>query len=626
MKKLFFLLFFISLNAKAFNQSEIQDLVGNIFNNASTQVGKREIVSTYQGIDIKEANLDHSNIEKKTYDSLSSNESGSFITNSYSTRPQVETDEFSNIFANFNNIVANNSSVIEDSYCDPYNDIEYKICYNNYSNNICGVSEYEKVCTSNLNIYCTNYKSGCKNAGLELSSLPTDLEWTYNSSSETLTIGKKSNANYWDGTCLVVDKTIEFNISNLELVDYFSLNRVVFDDYISVSLNDNVIYVGPYNGTKLEVINNRVDDGINNSRSCELSTIWNQYLNIGLTNFLKLGKNILKMRVIVSGSGQGSMDFILRNKCCTNMVDSWVEVCNNEISSTDTCILKSKICNKKDYFFMFEGLELYKVCGEYTQIYQCKNNNDNCYNYYEDCGSMNLINCNLEKTEFIDSNNYLERLTYKCLTPLLEPKDCEKNISCLDGDCYNLSETQDVSSDMVETLTILGSINESIATIDETNLSMLNGEVLKCKKSTSATASFKDCCGDANWGNALTADCHSEEEKLKIKREENLCVFVGKYCVEELLGVCLAKKYSFCCFENIFAKIIGKASLQQGFTSWGSAENTTCSGISIESFKDLDFTQIDFGELYENIESSIDTENIQTQILNNINNIQNGAL
>ena len=76
----------------------------------------------------------------------------------------------------------------------------------------------------------------------------------------------------------------------------FTLNRAIFDDYMSITLNDNLVYVGPHGGTKLEVISRKVglgglkqkvvDYGTGQS-SCELSTIWNQYINKDLTGFLK---------------------------------------------------------------------------------------------------------------------------------------------------------------------------------------------------------------------------------------------------------------------------------------------------------------------------------------------------
>ncbi len=606
----------------------------SIFNNASTEQGKQNIVPTYQGANVPETQINVGNIENETYKSLENNESGQFINNTFNTRPQYDTRQLGNLVDNTNKSIENNESIVNKDYCDPYNDIEYKICYKYSGQNLCPDNTYNKYCKSNLEMQCTSYESGCTTAGLELSSLPPDLEWSYDGGNGTLIIGKKSNANYWNGTCLVVDKTIEFEISNLELVEMFTLNRVVFDDYISVILNDNLIYVGPYGGTKLELITKNsgflkrtlVDYGTGQN-SCELSTIWNQYINKDLTKLLKLGKNTLKMRVIVSGSGQGSMEFILKNRCCKEHVEKWVETCNVGEKS-DKCNLLSKVCTKKDYTVKFEGKYIPKKCAEYEQAYTCKSSQESCFLHDNDCNNYNIANCSLESKEFVNKMKETEKFTYRCLTPRATPRDCDQVIRCLDGSCYENQEIQDNTQDMLDAIAMLSTLNESVKTIDADSLTMLNGENLKCKKSTGAVAGFKDCCGDENWGNSLSG-CNSNEEKLKEKRNNNDCIYVGNYCSEYVdLGfteVCVTKKYSYCCFSNKFSKIIGNATRQQGLQTWGNAENTNCDGILINQLQQLDFSKIDFSELYNDIKSSINKDDIERRAQQSLEGLKNNV-
>jgi conjugal transfer mating pair stabilization protein TraN len=180
---------------------------------------------------------------------------------------------------------------------------------------------------------------------------------------------------------------------------------------------------------------------------------------------------------------------------------------------------------------------------------------------------------------------------------------------------------------MLDTIAMLSTINESAKTIIQEDMTMLNGDNLKCKKSTGIVAGFSDCCGDENWGNSLSG-CSSEEEKLKSKKENSDCIYIGNYCSEEwdigLSKICVAKKYSYCCYGNKFSKIIGNATRQQKLQTWGNAENTNCAGILIEQLQYLDFKKIDFSELYEDIKSSVNQEELEKQIQQSLGRLQNG--
>lgn len=617
-------LLFISYQDIAYS-NDINFNFNSIFEKAKTEEGKKDMVPTYKGTNIPETNINGENIDNEIYKNLENNEAGKLINNSFNTRPQYDTKQLGNIVDNTDNSIKNSENIVNKDYCDPYNDIEYKVCYKYYGDNLCPDNSYNKHCVASLEMKCTKYENGCTTAGLELSSLPSDLIWSYNENSNILTIGKKSNANYWSGYCLVVDKTIEFNISNLELVELFSLNRLVFDDYMSITLNNNLIYVGPDGGTQLIVSGGRVYDGLG-KKSCERSTLWNQYINRDLTNFLKVGKNILKIRVVISGTGQGSAEFVLKNRCCKEHIEKWVENCDKG-DVRDKCRITSKVCTKKDYKVKFDGKYILKKCAEYDEIYKCDTSSETCFLHENDCNKYDISNCSIAEKEFIDEEQETERYIYKCLTPRDTPRDCNQKVKCLDGSCYDNEKTKDNTEEMLNAIAMLSTINESVKTIETKDLTMLNGENLKCKKSTGAVAGFKDCCGDENWGNSLSG-CSQTEEKLKEKKDNKDCIYIGNYCSDYInLGfkkVCSAKKYSYCCFNNKFSKILGNATRQQGLQTWGDAKNTNCNGILIDNLNKLDFSKIDFTELYDDIKSNVNKQDISNKVQQSLNRLQNG--
>jgi len=58
--------------------------------------------------------------------------------------------------------------------------------------------------------------------------------------------------------------------------------------------------------------------------------------------------------------------------------------------------------------------------------------------------------------------------------------------------------------------------------------------------------------------------CEQDEQILGMKRGQNLCVHVGTYCSQKVLGVCVQKKQSHCCFNSRIARLIasnGRAQL-----------------------------------------------------------------
>lgn len=126
----------------------------------------------------------------------------------------------------------------------------------------------------------------------------------------------------------------------------------------------------------------------------------------------------------------------------------------------------------------------------------------------------------------------------------------------------------------------------------------------------------------------LKMSCSFEENKLKEKKDNSSCIFVGSYCSEEInIGfdkVCLEQKYSYCCFNNKFLKILANATRQQGLQNWGSPKNTNCSGILIEHLSLIDFNKINFNELYDDIKNSTNKEEIYKNIQHNLEKIKNG--
>jgi conjugal transfer mating pair stabilization protein TraN len=76
---------------------------------------------------------------------------------------------------------------------------------------------------------------------------------------------------------------------------------------------------------------------------------------------------------------------------------------------------------------------------------------------------------------------------------------------------------------------------------------------------------------------------------------------VGTYCAKKVLGQCLEKKTTYCCFGTKLARLIQEAGHQQLGLSWGSPQSPQCQGLSPEQLSRLDFSKVDFSELFQDI-------------------------
>jgi hypothetical protein len=90
--------------------------------------------------------------------------------------------------------------------------------------------------------------------------------------------------------------------------------------------------------------------------------------------------------------------------------------------------------------------------------------------------------------------------------------------------------------------------------------------------------------------------CEDEEFELGAKKAMRLCHYNGKFCDQKVLGVCILKKKSYCCFNSPFARIMQEQVRPQLGKPWGSAKHPDCTGITIAQLGQVDFSKVDLGE------------------------------
>jgi hypothetical protein len=156
------------------------------------------------------------------------------------------------------------------------------------------------------------------------------------------------------------------------------------------------------------------------------------------------------------------------------------------------------------------------------------------------------------------------------------------------------------------------------------NIYIFNGHDMRCRPPGVQTG-FSDCCKKTKrWFGLLR--CSPTEKELAALRDwgklDGSCHYVGEYCTEKWLGVCVQKKKTYCCYSSPLARIIVEAAHKQLGIPWGSPESPNCRGLTPEEFQKLDFSKVDFSEWvdYEVKTNIIPTVN--TSLSNAINNLK----
>tara|TARA_B100000519_G_scaffold202712_1_gene221963 strand:- start:11423 stop:14104 length:2682 start_codon:yes stop_codon:yes gene_type:complete len=90
--------------------------------------------------------------------------------------------------------------------------------------------------------------------------------------------------------------------------------------------------------------------------------------------------------------------------------------------------------------------------------------------------------------------------------------------------------------------------------------------------------------------------CEQKEFELQAKREIKTCHHVGSYCASKVLGACLEKRESYCCFNSPLSRILQEQVRPQLGRGWGSPEEPECGPILAEDLSEVDFSQVDLSE------------------------------
>ncbi len=260
--------------------------------------------------------------------------------------------------------------------------------------------------------------------------------------------------------------------------------------------------------------------------------------------------------------------------------------CDNYAQNADCTLSRDSICVDGAQTRIINGLAIARDCWSYQKQYTCRGGFvDQCAQYEDDCQLQNH-NC-------LSSDN-TGHCTYNTNTYLCQSPATETTISCGSQDYITYPKNQDFGKAAANLALLQGAAKE----LKKDTMTTFSGSGSKCSK---ALISFNDCCKQSGWGTDLSlASCSPEEKNLAVSRSNSMCVYVGSYCSnkERITGLCLSMKETYCCFGSKLSRIVNEQGRPQIGMNFGSAESPNCSGILITDLQKIDFSKVDFRELF----------------------------
>jgi len=329
-----------------------------------------DTVPNYQGTNVPETQYANNPmaIEDTARTQLNQNDTGAYVSESATTRPQFQFDKDTDPLFTRSAAIEDNPQSVAGSITGEFSGCQSSTIGTppQYAEETCVEWRESQLdtCQETLQLSC-NRPIECDAGGILMTSLNSDMQWDY--TYPTLTLGANAD-NIWSGYCAVFDRQTTFTIEDIDKVKEFTLVQAGFDDWIKIEVNGNLVYVGPYGGDRLEVITSslfsRVQYGPSNYGGCELGTSWNKTLNIDIKPYLQTGTNTIDMRVVVAGGGEGWMKFRATQYCDCEWSETW----SNDCGALDTqlanglCAQPTRTCLEPTETRVIDGIAVYRDC------------------------------------------------------------------------------------------------------------------------------------------------------------------------------------------------------------------------------------------------------------------------
>ena len=295
--------------------------------------------------------------------------------------------------------------------------------------------------------------------------------------------------------------------------------------------------------------------------------------------------------------GADIQDTIITRRLTTNRDESQC----GRLASDNNCRETSETCTDSDPVTrIIDGVAVTQPCWAWSRSYTCAQ-----FVEAQDCAALETTaGCNLVGEECLSGEpcRTWERV-YDCPVPDQpgSPNQfiCDGDVYCIDGSCETIE--REANDEFKDAVVALNAMDQARREFDPDTLTLFKGTRNTC---SSKVFGVLNCCKGKGFplipGIQLLVSlgCSSEEMLLHERDAKGLCAYVGTYCSDSFLGVCLTKKKAYCCFESKLSRILQEQGRRQLNKPWGKPKTEQCLGFTLDEFSRLDLSQMDFSEVY----------------------------
>lgn len=269
------------------------------------------------------------------------------------------------------------------------------------------------------------------------------------------------------------------------------------------------------------------------------------------------------------------------------------------LASNPTCAFQpEEICVEGPETRVIDGQAITQPCWRWQRTYQCQRTRP-----ANDCGELEgRSECTFDHQECLSEDSsgnctVFDRW-YRCTAPgaPTNPAEfvCAGDLYCIDGECTPVE--RQASTEFKDAMVAVQTMGEMRDDFDADALRLFTGEALKCTKKVFG---ISNCCSGKGVPLITPWLCDAEDRLVDQKDDEGLCHYVGTHCSDKILGVCVTRKQAYCCFSSKLTRILQEQGRAQLGMDWGTPKEPTCDGFLVEQFQQLDLSQMDFSEVYE---------------------------
>ena len=286
--------------------------------------------------------------------------------------------------------------------------------------------------------------------------------------------------------------------------------------------------------------------------------------------------------------------------------EAWVyeDLSINSIRRSPDCTFIKSDCLDTTPSKIINGKEVKRQCWKEKLTFICQLPNS------EECPFIRNQNCELIKKECLKEGPYgcsLWELTFKCYSKFIKRQLGDRELYGLDEQVEY--EPNDSFSEVAAKLAVFDEIKkdlEASQTSDARSVQVFKGQKKQCSKSIADKVMY-DCCFSYS---GLAKDlglktCSADELALAEMREYGLCHYTGSYDGKFNNLWKSRDEHVFCCFGSKLARILQENARQQLCIGWDEPKHANCRGLSLNEISHLDFSKMDFSELYTDYEKKL---------------------